>query len=374
MKKTAICLVLVLTFLVGLSVLAFSAGGDETDPVVSQSYLEEVWQKNLLEGLEKEVKTASAHTRAELIRQLGQRVAKVQLDKDRSSSVARRQFGRVTLKLGDTLTLKQGCRVTVYSGSIGALDSLADITLGEAVSKETTPTLTAGHTFMQKTNSTAQMEVLSPTAEVFLNGVVQIRYSQNTDYGALANALNTLGLFQGMADGTYALDGETTRAQGLVMFLRLTGMEDEALACEDKSPFKDVPDDHWARPYVVYAYQKGLTNGTGADTFSPNQAVTAHHYLTFLMRALQYEEGAQFAYATVLQDAINAGLFSLEEIQVINEGKLQRYKMVYLSYYGLYCMEQKSNVMLIDKLIADGTVTETDLYKAMSKVRSQRIK
>jgi hypothetical protein len=64
----------------------------------------------------------------------------------------------------------------------------------------------------------------------------------------------------------------------------------------------------------------------------------------------------------------------LEEIQVINEGKLQRYKMVYLSYYGLYCMEQKSNVMLIDKLIADGTVTETDLYKAMSKVRSQRIK
>lgn len=373
MKKTALMILLCLCLLLTLAAPTLATGGDETDPVVSQSYLEKVWQQQLIDGLEAEVKTAAAHTRAELIRQLGERVAKVQLDKDRAQSTARRFFGRITLKEGDSLTLKQGCRFTLYSGSLSAIDTLADITEGVAVSAEQTPILTEGRTYMQKTNSTTQIQVLSPTAEVFLNGVAQVRYSTATDYGSLATALNTLGLFQGMADGSFALGGETTRVQGLVMFLRLMGQEDDALANTSPSPFEDIPEDHWAKPYVVYAFEKGLTNGTGEKTFSPNQPVTAQHYLTFLMRALQYSEGSQFSYATVLTDAVSAGMFSAFEVENLSEGNLQRYKMVYLSYYGLFCLEQKDHVMLIDKLIADGTVEEQTLYKAMTKVRSQRM-
>ena len=140
------------------------------------------------------------------------------------------------------------------------------------------------------------------------------------------------------------------------MFLRLMGLEDEALACSAELPFTDIPADHWARGYVAFAYTQGLTNGTSATTFSPNAKVTAQHYLTFLMRALRYTEGAQFAYETVLQDAVSMGLFNRAELAVMSEGELQRYKMVYLSYYALYCMDQADQVLLMDKLVADGTM------------------
>ena len=70
-----------------------------------------------------------------------------------------------------------------------------------------------------------------------------------------ADALNRLGLFSGSEAG-YELDRTPTRAEALVMLLKLTGQADEALAGEWSHPFQDAG---WASSYIGYAYQNGLT-------------------------------------------------------------------------------------------------------------------
>ena len=112
-----------------------------------------------------------------------------------------------------------------------------------------------------------------------------------------ANALYELGLFQGTAenaDGTpvFDLDRAPTRAEAVTMLVRLLGGEDAALAGDWDTPFTDVPE--WAEPYVGYAYSKGLTDGTGETAFGSDASVTAAQYITFVLRALGDESGADF--------------------------------------------------------------------------------
>ncbi|MDR2356163.1 MAG: CAP domain-containing protein, partial [Clostridiales Family XIII bacterium] len=113
-----------------------------------------------------------------------------------------------------------------------------------------------------------------------------------------ANELHALGLFKGVgnnADGTpnFDLNRAMTRAESITMLVRLLGKE-EAAASVAWTPFTDVPT--WAVPYVGYAYINGLTNGTSATTFGGNTYVTAAQYITFVLRALGYEDGKDFTW------------------------------------------------------------------------------
>ena len=265
------------------------------------------------------------------------------------------------------------CSRKVLSGSLTAEDTLANITQGTAVDPAQTPILPTKQTYMQKSASGKRLTVTSATAELWITGNYTLRVSEAVDYGSLADALFEMGMFRGMGDG-YGLEGATTRVQGLVMFLRLMGMEQEALACRDSIPFTDVPQGHWAYGYVAYAARLGLTNGTSATTFEPDAPITAKHYLTFLLRALHYEEGKAFAYETSEADAVTLGLFTAPEIQSVREGSLRRFQMVYLSYYGLYAQDDASGLTLLERLLREGTVTEDAVYRGIASVKSPRMK
>ena len=114
---------------------------------------------------------------------------------------------------------------------------------------------------------------------------------------AAADALYELGLFKGVGDnedGTpnYDLDRGLTRQEAVTLLVRLLGKEAEALAGTWKTPFTDVAD--WAKPYVGFAFENGLTNGVSATLFGSEALVTATQYLTFVLRALGYESGTDF--------------------------------------------------------------------------------
>ena len=116
---------------------------------------------------------------------------------------------------------------------------------------------------------------------------------------AAARQLYNMGLFQGTdtdAEGFHVLsqDRSPTRAQGVTMLVRLLGQEEDALAGTWTTPFQDVPD--WAAPYVGYAYEKGLTNGKSESRFDPDSTIRASEYLTFVLRALGYVSGTDFAW------------------------------------------------------------------------------
>jgi hypothetical protein len=58
------------------------------------------------------------------------------------------------------------------------------------------------------------------------------------------------------------------------------------IRCDEtrENPFVDVPDDSFYIDAVLWAAEKGITSGTSATTFSPNNAVTRAEAVTFLWR------------------------------------------------------------------------------------------
>ena len=110
-----------------------------------------------------------------------------------------------------------------------------------------------------------------------------------------AGALYALGLFRGTgtdAEGapTFELGRALTRSEAVTMLVRLLGREDEALGGSWETPFTDV--EAWAGPYVGLAYENGLTTGTGETAFGGGERVTAAQYITFILRALGYDDAS----------------------------------------------------------------------------------
>lgn len=128
-----------------------------------------------------------------------------------------------------------------------------------------------------------------------------------------ADALNELGLFQGMGPGVgYALDQNLTRAQGITLLVRMIGKEAEALAGTFRTPFVDVP--NWAEGYVGYAYTNAITNGMGPDKFGSDVQLNDYMFLTLVLRALGYSdagENAQFTWDKPYALAKEVGLIDI---------------------------------------------------------------
>lgn len=109
--------------------------------------------------------------------------------------------------------------------------------------------------------------------------------------GAKAEALKTLGLFLGTGEG-FELDTAANRLMGIILLIRLTGQEDEALSQSRTHPFTDTTTP-WAaaNQYIGYAYQTGLTTGGGDGTvFLPDTRIDLRQYLVFVLRAMGYSE------------------------------------------------------------------------------------
>ena len=110
-----------------------------------------------------------------------------------------------------------------------------------------------------------------------------------------ADALYALGLFRGTgtdAEGApvFALSSPLTRGEAVTMLVRLLGQEEEALGGTWETPFTDLAD--WMAPYVGLTYESGLTTGTGETSFEGDAPVTAAQFLTFVLRALGYDDSA----------------------------------------------------------------------------------
>ncbi len=113
-----------------------------------------------------------------------------------------------------------------------------------------------------------------------------------------ARELYEMGLMKGIGtapDGTPVFDLESyvNRDAAITTLVRLLGGEREALSANYTHPFGDSYG--WMSPYVGYAYVYSITNGTSAGgefgewTFSPGSRIPANQFLTWLLRALGYE-------------------------------------------------------------------------------------
>ena len=175
-----------------------------------------------------------------------------------------------------------------------------------------------------------------------------------------AEKLYELGLFMGIGNDTdgnpaFSLDTGATRVQGIVMLIRLIGAEEEALKGTYACPFEDVQG--WAEPYVGYAYAKGLTNGDTGATFNPGGTLTAAHYLAFVLRALGYEDGADFEWSSAWTLTDTLGITNGEYNEENNT--LLRGGIAEISLAALYKENVTTGNLLIEDLIAMGVVPES---------------
>lgn len=98
-----------------------------------------------------------------------------------------------------------------------------------------------------------------------------------------------LGLIKGYTDGTFAPEGEITRAEFAAIIVRLLGQDAQADGAKASTQFVDVPADHWAAGYVNIAVQAQVINGYGDGNFGPDDLVEYQDAITMMVRALGYE-------------------------------------------------------------------------------------
>lgn len=168
-------------------------------------------------------------------------------------------------------------------------------------------------------------------------------------YEDYAEKLKEIGVFKGTGSG-FELDREPTRIEAAAMFVRLLGAEQEANEQNYEHPFTDVQD--WGSPYVGYLYYNKLTNGVGATTFGANNNIQAKSYMTFILRALGYDDSkGEFSWNESLEFAKDKSVIDEEDLIELNTHTFLRDHVAKYSYLALKMSLKESETTLIDKLV-----------------------
>ena len=188
-------------------------------------------------------------------------------------------------------------------------------------------------------------------------GIFPVKATAAAESENAAHTLYELGLFQGVGTDSagepiFDLERTPTRAEALVMLVRLLGKEAEVKAGTYQHPFTDV--DAWAAPYVGYAYEHGLTTGTGAATFGGGSPADGNTYVTFVLRALGYADRADkpdFTYSEAVAFAKSHGLTDSDYADGFSRGDIAD-----LSLSALAQPLKGETSTLVERLAAEGAV------------------
>ena len=331
MKKN-ISLLLGLAFC--LAVLAAAGGGD---PLISRSYLEGDFSRTLETMVNSRLDASDEAIRSGRPPAVGEAAAPGAQE--------------LMLKEGDVLSCQTGVSATLLSGEAHSADgALVDVTGGAEIPAG--QQLQTGHRYIAA--ESAAFTVASPTA--------------------VSRALRSLRLFQGSGSGFgegFDLHLAPTRGEGLVMFLRILGEEQQALAYTGSHPFTDVP--AWLDRYVAWAYAQGYANGVSPDQFGCEMQLSSVEYEEFLLRALGYSTAGVDDYNTSLERALTCGALTPGEFAMLRNEPFLRAQVAYISYYTLDMPVSGGSQTLAQRLIGAGVMTEAQLASAKAQITSLRL-
>lgn len=342
---------------------ALAVGGDPGDPLLSLSYLAEQFSKTVEAAVDARLDDADARLR--------ERAGQASAPGAPVSSEA-----ELLLNAGDVLSGGTGAVLVPLAGDLRlrlTAGALVDVTSGTEVPNHS---VLARHSRYIAAEATAfSLEVEGPTAVLSVQGDASLlRGADSPDYHAIASALWELGLFRGTGSavaGGFDLDLAPTRAEALVMFIRLLGEEQAALECTCRHPFRDVP--AWLDRYAAWAWERGYTNGVAPDRFDPESAVSAPEYVEFLLRAMGYSRAGVNDYAASLVRAEDCGALSAGERELLETVDFRRAHVAYLSYYSLDTLLSGGGQTLAQRLEGGGLFTREELARARTFINSSRL-
>lgn len=361
LKKIAI-LLLPVCVLLAAAVWGMAAGGAE-DPLVSLSYLTGIFTDEAEDRIEELLDESDAalldSTESGLIE---------------SSGAATWTESRV--KRGDILMGSTGTNVMLLAGTVQvdfASGVVVDATTGKEVASGTV--LSPRHRYIVAEDTAALFTVISKTAVVDYQGDYTFAYSDETDYNAMASALKSLNLFYGSSTGYgqgFDLEVQPTRLQAIIMFIRILGEEEEALAWTGGTHFEDVAKGSLGEKYIGYAYHKGYTNGWTATEFRPSVKVNARQYVEFVLRAMGYSSFQNGDLSITLDRAVESGVLTEGEVARLRQDTFLRADLVYVSYYALNAVLPDGESTLSSQLQEKGIFSRAEWRGALQLVSSER--
>ena len=353
-------------------IYAIAAGGGADDPLVSLSYLNSTYASTLDTAVNQKLDAADQALTAAATQKLQGLTASAAAGANCAAT-----WTETRLKEADILSGIAGTNVLLLAGSVRAdfsSGAVVDVSAGTELTTGTN--LTAGHRYLVAEDTTALFTVTSKTAVVDYQGYYSFTDSNDVDYNALASALKTLHLFKGSYTGYgqgYDLELPPTRIQALIMFVRVLGEEDAALASSGSTPFKDIAAGSLSQKYVSYAYAKGYTNGYTATLFKPDQTITVNQYTEFLLRALGYSSTATTDLSDTLTNAFANNVITAPELAMLQADPFLRAELVYLSYYALDAEISDGSQTLRQALLSKGVFTSQESAAAAALLTQNRI-
>jgi len=168
-----------------------------------------------------------------------------------------------------------------------------------------------------------------------------------------------LGLITGTGVNTnggveFALTRGLSRLEAAVLAVRLMGAEATAEKANFPHPYEDVPG--WASAYIGYMFNRGLLSYIGDKEFSPNTAVTANEFMSFVLYALGYRmKAGDYTLITAASLAKKAGICAFSEDQPITRGRACA-----AMYNALRATMKDSKKLLSNRLVEIGTIDYQD--------------
>ena len=135
-------------------------------------------------------------------------------------------------------------------------------------------------------------------------------------YDAVAWAVEN-GVTNGTSATTFGPDVTCTRAQMVTFLWRAAGSPEPETTV---NPFTDVSESAYYYEAVLWAVERGITNGTSATTFSPDATVTRGQTVTFLWRDTGSPAAAGTAFTDVAVDAYYTAAVSWAANEGITSG------------------------------------------------------
>jgi len=96
--------------------------------------------------------------------------------------------------------------------------------------------------------------------------------------------MSAMGLVNGMDEGVFSPDTALTRGMMVTILGRWAGVDGKAVS---DTGFADVDPGQYYAPYVAWAKEAGVVNGTGEDTFSPEAPITRQELAVIMYRYAQ---------------------------------------------------------------------------------------
>lgn len=366
------------TLLLLASAVAYAAGGGtSSDPVATLGYIEKQFVPKVERNLKSAVASAEPTLRAALnaandrLREIQQNGVSTSREAIAESIVYEGTMCALdsgiyrTAATPTTLSLADGEQVIVAAGGeLILLSGRADFS-GERSGGVVCETdgyayysglqMARGARYIVTSEDATTGAIAKGSATVMVYGRYQLVPAIRTRHTDAALALQSLGLMRGTNKG-FELERSATRLEALIMFLRLIGEEDEALAYSGTQPFTDLPVWGGGEPvkYVGYAWSKGYTNGVSETRFGASDPVTFEMYVTFILRALGYSEASgDFSWDTAPADAVKLGVLTAYERSSIARRSFCRDSMAYISWQALDAKNSRGEKLYAKLINAD---------------------